>query len=138
MYTGTVIVVILKLTFNDNDFTQYIEDFLQGSHNDFRVILMQYTRDRYDNDIEFPLKMRDVLDLIEKVKIKPTSSNKDDLANILKRALLYWISTNERTKDAYDYLKDNIEISYVKAVKSKWENGEAVYWFIDYNKCITM
>lgn len=138
MYTGTVIVVILKLTFNDNDFTQYIEDFLQRSHNDFRVIVMQYARDRYDNDIEFSLKMRDVLDLIEKVKIKPTPSNKDDLANILKRALLYWISTNERTKDAYDYLKDNIKISYVKAVKSKWENGEVVYWFIDYNKYITM
>lgn len=130
--------MILKLTFNDNDFTQYIEDFLQRSHNDFRVIVMQYTRDRYDNDIEFSLKMRDVLDLIEKVKIKPTSSNKDDLAGILKRALLYWISTNERTKDTYDYLKDNIEISYVKAVKSKWENGEVVYWFIDYNKYITM
>lgn len=138
MYTGTVVVVILKLTFNDNDFTQYIEDFLQRSHNDFRVIVMQYARDRYDNDIEFSLKMRDVLDLIENVKIKPTPSNKDDLANILKRALLYWISTNERTKDAYDYLKDNIEISYVKAVKSKWENGEVVYWFIDYNKYITM
>lgn len=131
-------IVILKLTFNDNDFTQYIEDFLQRSHNDFRVIVMQYARDRYDNDIEFSLKMRDVLDLIEKVKIKPTSSNKDDLANILKRALLYWVSTNERTKDAYDYLKDNIEISYVKVVKSKWENGEVVYWFIDYNKYITM
>lgn len=99
---------------------------------------MRYTRDRYDSDIEFSPKMRDVLDLIEKVKIKPTSSNKDDLASILKRALLYWISTNERTKDAYDYLKDNIEISYVKAVKSKWENGEVVYWFIDYNKYITM
>lgn len=138
MYMGRVIVVILKLTFNDNDFTQYIEDFLQRSHNDFRVIVMQYARDRYDNDIEFSLKMRDVLDLIEKVKIRPTPSNKDDLAGILKRALLYWISTNERTKDAYDYLKDNIEISYVKAVKSKWENGEVVYWFIDYNKYITM
>lgn len=99
---------------------------------------MQYACDRYDSDIEFSLKMRDVLDLIEKVKIKPTPSNKDDLANMLKRALLYWISTNERTKDAYDYLKDNIEISYVKAVKSKWENGEVVYWFIDYNKYITM
>lgn len=99
---------------------------------------MRYIRDRYDSDIDFSLKMRDVLDLIEKVKIKPTSSNKDDLAGILKRALLYWISTNERAKDAYDYLKDNIEISYVKAVKSKWENGEVVYWFIDYNKYITM
>lgn len=131
-------IVILKLTFNDNDFTQYIEDFLQRSHNDFRVIVMQYARDRYDNDIEFSLKMRDVLDLIENVKIKSTPSNKDDLANILKRALLYWVSTNERTKDTYDYLKDNIEISYVKAVKSKWENGEVVYWFIDYNKYITM
>lgn len=130
--------MILKLTFNDNDFTQYIEEFLQGSHNDFRMILMQYTRDRYDNDIEFAHKMQDMLDFIERVEFKPTPSNKRDLAGMLKRALLYWVSTNERIKDAYDYLKDNIEISYVKAVKSKWENGEVVYWFIDYNKYITM
>ena len=134
--------MIVKYTFNDNDFTQVIEEYLndfgpfyvfnyptaQGL-DEFKKLLEKYNdyNDKYymEKDItkeeykEIKKKLHTILkaNIIQYMtSIKPNSG---------------WSTDGMEAEDLIrnlKYLINNIKVSIVKSVPDQWENGEVVYY----------
>ena len=125
--------MIIKATFNDNDFTYILDNF-------FVEGVMFYT-----NRIRYKLKLykskedarkyveldTEIENLIRKfvfgTDTNITKEDKKQFLKILKDALdcyLYF----EYTED-YDYLKKNLKLSFVQTIKDEDMNGEVIYYF---------
>lgn len=134
--------MIIKATFNDNDFTYILDNFfLEG--------VMFYT-----NRIRYKLKLykskedarkyveldTEIENLIRKfvfgTDASITKEDKKQFLKILKEALdcyLYF----EYTED-YDYLKKNLKLSFVQTIKDEDMNGEVIYYFLKHKRRINM
>lgn len=134
--------MIIKATFNDNDFTYILDNFfLEG--------VMFYT-----NRIRYKLKLykskedarkyveldTEIENLIRKfvfgTDANITKEDKKQFLKILKDALdcyLYF----EYTED-YDYLKKNLKLGFVQTIKDEDMNGEVIYYFLKHKRRINM
>ena len=123
--------MILRITFNDNDFTQIIEKFLE-THICFGI---RYILEKYipDNSKEAVAKFCEISKKIDKYVSKLASYEKfnpteeEDFINILKESLLDYIK--DHYPDDYEYLCKELKIKLLNSMTDKWENGEAVYYF---------
>ena len=134
--------MIIKATFNDNDFTYILDNF-------FVEGVMFYT-----NRIRYKLKLykskeaarkyveldTEIENLIRKfvfgTDTNITKEDKKQFLKILKDALdcyLYF----EYTED-YDYLKKNLKLSFVQTIKDEDMNGEVIYYFLKHKRRINM
>lgn len=134
--------MIIKATFNDNDFTYILDNF-------FVEGVMFYT-----NRIRYKLKLykskedarkyveldTEIENLIRKfvfgTDASITKEDKKQFLKILKEALdcyLYF----EYTED-YDYLKKNLKLGFVQTIKDEDMNGEVIYYFLKHKRRINM
>ena len=134
--------MIIKATFNDNDFTYILDNF-------FVEGVMFYT-----NRIRYKLKLykskedarkyveldTEIENLIRKfvfgTDTNITKEDKKQFLKILKDTLdcyLYF----EYTED-YDYLKKNLKLSFVQTIKDEDMNGEVIYYFLKHKRRINM
>lgn len=144
--------MIIKYTFNDNDFTQVIEKYLEefgpfyafnynmyNGLDEFKKLLSQYDdyMDKYSEDKELTKEE------FNKLKNKLLIILKDNFTNYINNIR---INSNWHTDglDAIDlqnsknYILKNIKISIVKSIPDQWENGEVVYYITSNQKYITM
>lgn len=144
--------MIIKYTFNDNDFTQVIEKYLEefgpfyafnynmyNGLDEFKKLLSQYDdyMDKYSEDKELTKEE------FNKLKNKLLIILKDNFTNYINNIR---INSNWHTDglDAIDlqnsknYILKNIKIKIVKSIPDQWENGEVVYYITSNQKYITM
>ena len=134
--------MIIKATFNDNDFTYILDNF-------FVEGVMFYT-----NRIRYKLKLykskedarkyveldTEIENLIRKfvfgTDTNITKEDKKQFLKILKDALDCYLYL-EYTED-YDYLKKNLKLSFVQTIKDEDMNGEVIYYFLKHKRRINM
>lgn len=142
--------MIIKYTFNDNDFTQVIEKYLEefgpfyafnynmyNGLDEFKKLLNQYDdyMDKYSEDKELTKEE------FNKLKNKLLIILKDNFTNYINNIR---INSNWHTdgldaidlQEDKDYILKNIKISIVKSIPDQWENGEVVYFITSNQKYI--
>lgn len=132
--------MIIKITFNDNDFTQVLECFFDRPlFSGLNYCLKKYS---VDNAPETLNTYRNLSVLIENYLHKLqdeknfTEEDKTHFIEILKESLLDFIK--DRYSKDLDYLSKQLTITIQNSVTDHWENGETVYYFPTHNKYITM
>lgn len=127
--------MIIKTTFNDNDYTQILERYWD------KFFFVNYYC--YINDIEDVKEYRNrrisAEDLLEKAffnEDKMVVKEVQEFENIIKESILAYIKKNE--PDKYDYLKDQLYVNIRLSIRDKDENGEVVYYFLRQKRYITM
>lgn len=144
--------MIIKYTFNDNDFTQVIEKYLEefgpfyafnynmyNGLDEFKKLLSQYDdyMDKYSEDKGLTKEE------FNKLKNKLLIILKDNFTNYINNIR---INSNWHTdgldaidlQEAKEYILKNIKIKIVKSIPDQWENGEVVYYITSNQKYITM
>lgn len=134
--------MILDITFEDNDFTQIIEELLDKCKNDLEIvmagILGKYNTGK-DEDIDIFIRKDSEIRKLVGIVYSGDKYGNDTIEQVIDRvreSIMYYIEENY--KDKYKYLERCLKIVPVKYVRSKWENGEVVHWFVSYHKYITM
>lgn len=133
--------MILEITFNDNDYTQIIENFLDVHRCDSSSCI-KYLTYKYEDDIDKYRKItgeltRFIMDMYSS-KYYIDDKMADKYIEYLKESMEYYIELLCLPKDTKRYLIEELSIRRRKNVSSKWENGETVYWFMMCNKYLTM
>lgn len=136
--------MILKLTFNDNDFTRHIEEFLDKCYTDPYIMMWEllepYKNGRESIPIEEYCELsenyRSILNAFYEDDDKPTKEHKEAFIQLIKKCFIQGFENREL--HALDYLKEHFEVTEVNSVKSKWQNGEVVYWFVSFHSYVTM
>lgn len=119
--------MIIRATFNDNDYSAILELFFE------RFKFVNYNlcyRDEKDLQI-YRDKSIESDDLLQKAVFYPkqmTENEKIKFISYIKESLLVYINSN--SKSAYDYLKDRLEVDIVDKYTDENENGEVAYYFI--------
>lgn len=131
--------MIIKFTFNDNDFTQILENFF--SEQNLNSVMYYLKRFEKDDDIETLKNYRKYSNLIREYanKVSENTINDVEIAEfikILKDSITDYIS--DKYKENLEYLSKSLNISIQKSLTDKWENGEVVYYFIRCDKYIVM
>lgn len=126
--------MILRITVNDNDFTQELEKFADN------LELLDYTckkaaklsSDELYNYIKRSDHFKKLFYQTEKYTPKLTA----ELCNLIKQHWEIWVNdcmedhpwwSAEDAKRVREYLIKNFKIKAKKSLTPKWENGEAVY-----------
>lgn len=126
--------MIIRATFNDNDFTQILEAYF------YKFKFCNYNL-YYKNckDLkEYVDKSIKSADLIRKITFETDKMTKEELKqfiNIIKESIEEYLLVNYKTD--YDYLVKHLKVSLLKSCSDKWENGEVVYYFINKDKYFT-
>lgn len=124
--------MILRITVNDNDFTQYLEQFAQDP------AIVNYTRIRIDNKtlstdelLEFFNSHQRFSELFYNT-IKYTPELATELCNMITKNwelfVKYMLKLEKwQDEDTREYLIKNFEVKFQKSLTPKWQNGEVVY-----------
>ena len=144
--------MIVKYTFNDNDFTQVIEKYLDEfgpfyyfnyttaeEMNGFSKLVAKYDNynDKYNEEKD--LTKDEYKKLKEKIVKLLILNFKRYIENIKPDS--FWHTEGITAKDLLeckDYILNNIKVSIVKSIPDQWENGEVVYFISSNEKYITM
>lgn len=121
--------MILKMTFNDNDFTDLLFSFAKNLHVYATMGVKPTGSLSTEELIENRKDWKKYNDLLNpNIKATHTEEEKEIILKRCKDKLEEYITyyaTSERTKE---YLKKNLKVEMLKSLEDKWENGEVVYW----------
>lgn len=142
----------LKITLNDNDFTEILENFFTDVVRDSRV---KFERN-YNYCIGDPKReladkkdsesISQYIELSKKIDsiVKDIFDDKNFVGNKLEEYLDFVrinfndyvdsLSLNDTTKN---YLKENIEITPINRISLEWQNDEVVYYIFSQYKTLT-
>lgn len=132
--------MIIKVTFNDNDFTQVLDEFFAGSLMiNLTYCAEKYTKDESEENIRKYVEIRKEADkymhLICEGKVF-TEDEEIGFKEMLRKSILDYVRTNY--DEDYDYLSDELVITLQNSVTDHWENGEVLYYFPMHDKYIIM
>ena len=124
--------MIIKLTVNDNDFTEVLEGFANNLIDRIR----DFYRERPDgmNELDYYRAYRErergiTAVLGRETKESLTKEDKILIKLAINTAWIKYIDRLHKEEKTKDYLKDNLKIKIGFDYTDKWENGEAVYYF---------
>ena len=132
--------MILKITFNDNDFTQVLEEYFEEPI--FGNIIDMVTRavEKKNTELqEIYLKKYKRADILRRKCNYDDGLNKEEQVeyiSLLKESILEFIRT--KYPEDLEYLEDELKITVQKSVTDHWENGEVIYYFTMHDVCIRM
>lgn len=110
--------MIIKMTLNDNDFSEVIESFIQRLYYGYPV------RESGNGDFFAMIKERKhFMELYNNDDF--TEEEKEWFIEVITKAWNQHI--NNRTDK--EYLQKNFVCKIVESITGKWENGEAFYFF---------
>ena len=122
--------MIIRLSVNDNDFSNVIEEYLSGLWSN----LVKTDVFLEENTIELFGAKRKINEILNpNIDYKLKENDKIFLENQIRKSFRYWCG-NHYPCDA-DYLSRNIAVEFLDVMKDKWENGEACYWF-QHSSCV--
>ena len=133
--------MIIRLSVNDNDFTQQIEPYVKnfvcyirelmpeqdlGENPTFEEVYNWRQRDKEINRLMNPNS-----------SVVLTDKDKKVIVSQIKRTFGVYCD-NHFDKDTANYLKKELNIKVLTRIEDKWENGEAIYWFQHADKYIIL
>ena len=135
--------MIIRLTFGDNDFTQYLEDFCEGLRIRMFAFDENYPRkDAFSSKEEYSQAWIDFMDAKHKAdETRHHLLNPDN--RFTKKSKEYRQICDEviRLWNAFAPSVDmegwEPDVSIQYSLAEKWENSEVVYYFTPYDKWIT-
>ena len=125
--------MIIRVTFNDNDFTYILEKY-------FKYFKFQNYNLYYSNCsdlLEFKNRSIESDDLLHKIIYEPnkmTQQEIDRFIYIVIESIKEFLKLNYA--GYYDYLESRIQVKVIDTCSDSWENGEVAYYFI--NKEVTI
>jgi hypothetical protein len=126
--------MILRITVNDNDFTEYLEQFAQEP----TIPRFFYTtKDPEYSNIEAFKQHERLYELFYNTE-KYTPELVDELIARIKKCWELWVRhmlilEDWQDTDTQEYLIKNFEVKFQKSLAPKWENGEVVYICLGYH-----
>lgn len=127
--------MIIKLTLNDNDYTGYIEKFLDRfKFQNYYIVLKEYDKDNEEDIkayVEGHVKREELLDKAFYKEDELTESDIKQFEEYIKEALAYYLYKHNimLSNDLEDY-KKIVNVKCLKTMNNKWQNGEVVYYFL--------
>ena len=133
--------MIIRLTVEDNDFTEQIERYMKnfvlyiremmpeqdlGENPTFEEVYAWRLRDKRINGIMNP-NITSVL----------TNKDKTFIINQVKKTFGTFCD-NRFDENTAEYLKKKLNVRVLTRMEDKWENGEAFYWFQHADKYIIL
>jgi hypothetical protein len=120
--------MILRITVNDNDFTEYLEQFAEDptlTHFFCTTKLPEYS------GWDTMKKMNHFRELFYSTE-KYTPELIDELVESIKLHWELWVKYELQLEewqddDTREYLIKNFKVKFQKSLTPKWENGEVVY-----------
>lgn len=119
--------MIIKTTFNDNDYTQVLENYWS------KFFFCNYYKGT--DKIEDPKVYRDVRidmeELLEKAiyhENEMTVAETSRFEKYIAQSILEYVK--EFYEESYKYLKDNLFVNIRLSITDKSHNGEVVYYFL--------
>ena len=123
--------MLLRITVNDNDFTEYLEQFAED------IELFEYTRklsadnmsiDALYEHIKSKERFRELFHNTEKY----TPELAEELCDLIRKHWEIWVTSCLKLKewqddDTREYLIKEFNVKFQKSLTPKWENGEVVY-----------
>lgn len=132
--------MIIRMTVEDNDFTELLEDFA----NDLRKFFFQETKSNYENDYnpEITLQLIETEETIRQTLWAESMKEVTEEGKTLLKARLHimwgkYVDSGEQEDRIKDYLKKDFDCSFSFKFEDKWENGEVVYYFTGADKWIS-
>ncbi len=126
--------MILRITVNDNDFTQELEEFADD------LELFEYTRKKAtemsSDELYDYIKSLDRFRELFYQTEKYTPEIAAELCDLLKQHWELWVNncmkdhswwSAEDAKHIREYLIRDFRVKFQKSLTPKWENGEVVY-----------
>lgn len=125
--------MIFKLTFKDNDFTQYLETMCE--RNKVNLLWHMPKPDNFEQlsveeQVSYYIKDSQFRDWCNVNSIDSSKLTKEEIKILEERVKLNTLAYLKKyhQKD-YLYLEENLRVKFVKTFKHVWENGECVYYF---------
>lgn len=124
--------MIIRITVNDNDFTEQIEKYMKnfvlyiremmpeqdlGENPSFEDVYAWRLRDKRINGIMNP-----------NITASLTEKDKKYIVQQVHKTFGVFCD-NHFGKDMADYLKKKLNVKVLSRMEDKWENGEVFYWF---------
>lgn len=128
--------MIIKITFNDNDFTQIIEEYL-GECRSNGMTAISYIWNMLSERHEDYSIIREAFNDVERGRDALYNGDDKTYIDLLARCLLYYIE-DKYDNDRYQYMKANLSIKSIKSLSCSDQNGEVVYFFPKHGKYVTM
>lgn len=139
--------MIIRLSFSDNDITNYFEEFCEGLRNKMFTMgdakSYDIVRENYDSVDSYCKALNEFWDKEKAMKqtryylMNPDNKfNKGSKAykQIIEEVLRLW-RIYAPTVEMENWGDPKVSIQY--ELKEQWENGEATYYWTAYDKCIT-
>ena len=139
--------MIIRLSFSDNDITNYFEEFCKGLRDKMFTMgnakSYDIVRENYDSIDSYCKALEEFWD--EEQALKETryhlmppdnkfKQNSKEHKQIIAEVLRLW-RIYAPTVEMEDWGDPDISIQY--ELKEQWENGEATYYWTAYDVCIT-
>ena len=132
--------MIIRMTIEDNDYTELLEDFVE----DLREHFFQYSK-KYLADSSTFDNFYDIFECEEVLRKTMWAQSPRDLTfsgpELLKQRLheLWsdYVDSGEQEPDEKALLKKDFKTDLSFTYEEKWENGEVVYYFTTANKWIS-
>ena len=139
--------MIIRATFNDNDFIEILENFfnlfvvnIHSRSIEYRNKSLNTISDCYGDKASKFCKMSDeetsVLQLTQKSKLN--DEEKKNCEKLLTDSILAFIRISSLTKENYEYLEKELSVKLVDSIKDTFENGEVCYYISQADTCITL
>lgn len=133
--------MIIRTTFNDNDFTHLLEEYWDGFwYKNYYCILDKYEKSDDYEDLkkhkEIYIEFHDLLDKAFFEENKMTVEELKRFERVITESIFAFIES--KRSDSIDYLKKMFSVKIRFRIEDKWENGEVVYYFLNHKKMITM
>lgn len=130
--------MIIRTTFNDNDFTHILEDYWNGFwFRNYYLPIDKINTDTEKEAKEYIEKHNKAEELLEKAFYKENEMNMKELkefSDLIKESILDFI----KLKEDYEYLKKKLTINIRLSIIDKDQNQEVLYYFLRQKKYIIM
>lgn len=116
--------MILRITFNDNDFTELLRTFIQNGRLSYSG-LREFIRRRHPKElIDYDRCYNQGNFMIIE------NTRKQDFIHYVKEAIIDYIMEQGYDLDTIKYLENELEVTITNQYRNKWENGEVVYFML--------
>ena len=132
--------MIIRMTVEDNDYTELLEDFVDNLREHF----FQYSKNYLADSSTFD-NFYDIFECEENIRRAmwaqgPKVPDNISLNALEERLHILWgnyVDSGEQESAEKELLKRDFKTSFGFNYQEKWENGEVVYYFSTANKWIS-